>query len=82
MNGLQSKYERLDDAGIDRAKEIKRIGAQWHRASSQQERELLQVKLEGLREEHKLQKLITKTVRLRGSIRQSLREGGLIRRMS
>ncbi|CAK9047080.1 unnamed protein product [Durusdinium trenchii] len=82
LNGLQSKYERLDDAGIDRAKEIKRIGAQWHRASSQQERELLQVKLEGLREEHKLQKLITKTVRLRGSIRQSLREGGLIRRMS
>ena len=77
LNGLQNKYKRLDDEGIKRAKEIRRLGQSWNRASSQ-ERELLQVKLEGLREEHKLQNLVTKCMRLRQNIRQSLREGGAV----
>ena len=78
LNGLQSKYKRLDDAGIERAKQIQSLYLKCRRASSKQARELLQVKLEGLREEHKLQNLITKSVRLRRSIRQSLEDGGFM----
>ena len=78
LNGLQNSYKRLDDAGIDRAKEIKLLCGKCRKASSKQEGELLQVKLEGLREEHKLQNLITKFKRLRGSIKQSLKDGGFM----
>ena len=78
LNGFNSKYRRLDDAGIERAKQINSVRKQFNRASSQQERELLQAKLEGLREDHKLQKLQLKSVSLRGSIRQSLQDGGFV----
>ncbi|CAK9016100.1 WWE domain-containing protein [Durusdinium trenchii] len=77
LNGNQNKYGRLDGPGIQRAKEISSVRQQLKKAS-QQERELLEVKLEGLLEEHKLQNLVTKSLRLRGSIRQSLQEGGFI----
>ncbi|CAK9077899.1 unnamed protein product [Durusdinium trenchii] len=76
LNGLQNKNDILDDAGIERAKEIKSLYEKCRRASSQQEWELLQAKLEALREEHELEKLITKCVRLRGSIRHSLQMDG------
>ncbi|CAK9046789.1 unnamed protein product [Durusdinium trenchii] len=61
LNGNQNKYGRLDGPGIQRAKEISSVRQQLKKAS-QQERELLEVKLEGLLEEHKLQNLVTKSL--------------------
>ena len=82
LNGLQKRYDVLDDAGIDRAKQIQSLSHKCRRASSKQESELLQVKLEALREEHELQTLIVKSKRLRGSIRQLLQEGGFMKPVS
>ena len=78
LNGLQNQYQRLDDKGIARAKEISKVSEQLRNASSQHKHDLLQRKVEELRNEHILQKLIAKCHRLRSGIRQSLREGGLV----
>ena len=78
LNGLQTRHNRLDDWGIDRAKEILRVREKLRKASSEQFLEMLQVKLSDLCEEHVLQKLVTKRKRLRQHIRQSLGEGGVV----
>ena len=78
LNGLQNQYQRLDDQGIARAKEISKISKQLRCASSRENHDLLQRKVQELREEHVLQNLITKCHRLRSGIRMSLREGGLV----
>ena len=78
LNGFQKQYQRLDDKGVARAKEILKVSDQMRHASSQHNHDLLQRKVQKLREEHVLQKLITKCQRLRSGIRKSLREGGLV----
>ena len=78
LNGLQKQYDRLDDKGIARAKEIAKVSRQLRNASSQDTHDLLQRKVQELREQHVLQNLITKCQRLRSGIRQSFREGGLL----
>ncbi|CAK9098374.1 Uncharacterized protein SCF082_LOCUS46109 [Durusdinium trenchii] len=78
LNGYQTRYQRLDDKGVERAKDIQRVGNQLRNASSQQKLETLRVKLGDLREEHTLQNLVTKCRRLRRHIRQSLQEGGVM----
>ena len=78
LNGYQTRYQRLDDKGVERAKEIIRVGQQLRNASSEQKLEMLRVKLEGLREEHALQNSITKCCRLRRHIRESLQDGGVV----
>ena len=78
LNGLNNQYQRLDNKGIARAKEIQKVSRQLRNASSQEKHDLLQRKVQELREGHILQNLITKCQRLRSGIRQSLKEGGLV----
>ena len=78
LNGLQKQYDRLDDQGIARAKEIQKVSQHLRCTSSRENHDMLQSKVQELREEHMLQNLITKCHRLRSGIRMSLREGGLV----
>ena len=78
LNGFNKRYQRLDNEGIARAKEIKKVSEQLRHASSQHSHDTLQRKVQELREEHLLQNLITKCQRLRRDIRVSLGEGGLV----
>ena len=77
LNGLQSRYQRLDADGIARACEIRRLQKRL-RYLSGPERGTILSKLEELRAEHNLQKLISCCVLLRKDMRQSLRHGGRV----
>ena len=75
LNGLQGRYKRLDSDGIARAREIQRLHNRLRYLSGPEHGTMLS-KLEELRAEHKLQKLISRCDLLRKDMRQSLRHGG------
>ena len=77
LNGLQGRYQRLDSAGITRAREIQTLQKRL-RYISGPERATMLSHLENLRAEHNLQKLISRCDLLRKDMRQSLREGGQV----
>ena len=64
LNGLQGRYKRLDSDGIARAREIKRLRDRLRYVSGPERGSMLS-KLEELRAEHNLQKLISRCDLLR-----------------
>ena len=78
LNGWQKKYNRLDEEGVRRAKEIMSLQGKMHRSSCTKEQELLKGEIQELREEHMFQKLVTKCHLIRKDIRKLLREGGFV----
>ena len=77
LNGWQNRYDRLDEKGVGRAKEIQALQRQSYRGPCT-EKDVLRVKIQGLQEEHVFQKLVTKYHLLRKDIRNSLSEGALV----
>ena len=77
LKGNQSRYRRLDEAGIDRAKQIKLRGQELRKVSLQ-DREQREEELQALRQEHIRLNLICKANTIRGDIRRHLREGAAI----
>ena len=79
LTGWQKRYERLDAAGVVRARQIARVRDRLrYRVGSRQEYGALQRQLDELRSEHALQKLISRRNLLRKDVRQALREGGQV----
>ena len=77
LHGWQSRYRRLDSAGIVRAQEIHRSYQRLRRLSGPEHASMLS-QIEELRAKHILQKLISRCDLLRKDMRQSLREGGQV----
>ena len=75
LNGRQGRYQRLDSAGIIRARDIQRLQKRL-RYISGPDYALLLSQLDELRAEHNLQKLISRCDLLRKDMRRSLRQGG------
>ena len=78
LNGWQNKYNRLDEEGLIRAKELKSLWDKMHRSSCTKEQELLQCEIQELREEHMFQKLVTKCHLMRKDMRKLLGEGAFV----
>ena len=78
LKGHQSRYQRLDEAGMDRAKQIRQLSQKMQRTTSNQIKTRLEEELQVLRQEHLRQKLICKGKALRLEIRRLLREGATI----
>ena len=78
LNGWQNKYNRLDDQGACRAKELNSLRGKMRTSSCTKEQELLKGEIQELREEHMFQKLVTKCHLIRKDIRKLLREGGFV----
>ena len=75
LNGLQSRYKRLDTHGIARAREIQRLQRRLRYSSGQEHANMLS-RVEELRVEHHLKTLISQCHLLGRDLRLSLREGG------
>eukprot|EP00438_Fugacium_kawagutii_P035856 Skav205424 [mRNA] locus=scaffold582:342273:356124:- [translate_table: standard] len=82
MNGQQKWLERLDEAGITRAKAIKKLRSKQHylrkRSDEQEHQESLEAidaEISQLQEEHALGKLRSRCSRLRVQLRKLLSEG-------
>ena len=78
LNGWQAKYDRLDEEGVCRAKELESLRAKMRRSSCAKEQELLQGEIQELREEHMFQKLVSKCHLMRKDIRKMLSEGAFV----
>ena len=78
LNGWQKKYNRLDEEGLSRAKEIKALQIKSSRSTCLKEQELLQDTIQVLREEHVFQKLVSKCHLMRKDIRKMLSEGAFV----
>ena len=78
LNGWQARYRRLDEAGIERAKEIQTLQIRSYRTSCPQKLELLKDRVRDLQKEHVFQNLVSKCRLLRKDIRKALREGALV----
>ena len=78
LNGLQNRYNRLDEDGIERSMQLQRLYQKLRKTGCQQKVGLLQSELQELQTRHALLKLQSKCDALRRDIRQSLREGGAI----
>eukprot|EP00434_Breviolum_minutum_P013534 symbB.v1.2.011927.t2/scaffold809.1/size160600/6 len=76
LNGWQKKYNRLDEEGVRRAKELDKLRGKLRRSSCSKEQELLKGEIQELREEHMFQKLVTKCHLMRKDMRKLL--GGCI----
>lgn len=77
LNGWQMRYNRLDEEGSHRAKEIKGLHNKKGRLSCT-EKIQLQGKMQDLQAEHVFQKLVSKCLLLRKDIRNSLSEGAFV----
>ena len=77
LSGLQGRYQRLDSAGVARAREINRLQARVRQLAGPERARVLS-QLDELRDEHKLQKLISQCDLRRKDLRQSLRQGGQV----
>ena len=78
LNGWQSRYNRLDEEGLSRAKELKALQIKSSRSTCLKEQELLQDTIQVLREEHVFQKLVSKCHLMRKDIRKMLSEGAFV----
>ena len=78
LNGWQNRYNRLDEEGMGRAKELKALQNKMRRSSCTAEQALLQGKIQELQEEHVFQKLVAKCHLMRKDIRKMLSEGAFV----
>ena len=78
LNGWQKKYNRLDEEGLSRAKELQALQRKSSRSTCLKEQELLQDTIRVLREEHMFQKLVTKCHLMRKDIRKLLGKGAFV----
>ena len=78
LKGHQSRYRRLDEAGMNRAKEILKIRSRLKRTTSQQAKAKVEEELQALLQEHSRENLICKARMLKVDIRKLLREGATI----
>ena len=78
LKGYQCRYQRLDEAGMGRAKEIMNLRARLRRTTSQQVRAKMEEELQALLKEHSREKLLCKARMLKLDIRKLLREGATI----
>ena len=78
LNGWQTKYNRLDEEGVRRAKELHSLRVKMRTSSCTKEQELLQGEIQELREEHMFQKLVSKCHLMRKDIRKLLGEGAFV----
>ena len=77
-NGWHQRYRRLDEEGLDRAKEIQVLQRNLLRLSCTEKSQLLEGKIRDLQAEHIFQKLVSKCRLLRKDIRSSLSEGAFM----
>ena len=78
LKGHQRRYQRLDEAGMGRAKEILKMRYKLRKPSSQQAREKMEEELQALLHEHSREKLLCKARMLKLDIRKLLRAGAKI----
>ena len=78
LTGWQKRYNRLDEKGVSRAKELHSLQRKMRRSSCTKEQELLQDTIQVLREEHVFQKLVSKYHLMRKDIRKMLSEGAFV----
>ena len=78
LNGWQNRYNRLDEEGVCRAKELKALRIKSSRSTCLKEQELIQDTIQVLREEHVFQKLVSKCHLMRKDIRKMLSEGAFL----
>ena len=77
LNGLQSRFQRLDTDGVARAQEIHRLQKRLRPTYGEEHTTMLS-QLHELRAEHILQRLMSRCDLLRKDMRQSLRQGGRV----
>ena len=78
LKGHQGRYQRLDEAGMGRAKEILKIRSRLKRTTSQQAKAKVEEELQALLREHSRENLLCKARMLKLDIRKLLREGATI----
>ena len=78
LNGWQNKYNRLDEEGVCRAKELQALQIKSRQSTCAKEQELLQDTIRVLQEEHLFQKLVSKCHLMRKDIRKMLSEGAFV----
>ena len=78
FKGWQGRYRRLDDEGMKRSKEIIRLQRRMAGGKSNEQLALLNCELQRLREEHALQRVMSKCRSLRADIRKSLSQGACV----
>ena len=78
LKGHQARYKRLDEAGMNRAKEILKMRYELRKPSSQQAKANMEKELQALLQEHSREKLVCKGRMLKLNIRKLLREGATI----
>ena len=78
LKGHQSRYRGLDEAGMNRAKEINKIRSRLRSTTSQQAKAKMEEELQALLQEHSREKLLCKARMLKVDIRKLLREGATI----
>ena len=78
LKGHQARYRRLDEAGMNRAKEIMNLRTRLRQTSSKQAKAKMEEELEVLLKEHSREKLLCKARMLKRDIRKLLREGATI----
>lgn len=78
LKGHQARYQRLDEAGMGRAKEILKMRSRLRQTSSRKTREKTEAELQALLQEHSREKLLCKARMLKLDIRKLLREGATI----
>ena len=78
MNGNQKRYNRLDNAGADRAKMIKRLQTTLRSAAGRQDRVQVETHIQVLQNQHAVHKLASKCQELRNQARTLLREGAVV----
>lgn len=79
LKGHQGRYQRLDEAGVNRAKEIHKMRNKLGRSSSQQAKVKMEEELQALVHEHSREKLLCKARMLKLDNRKLLREGATIK---
>ena len=82
MSGRQSRYVRLDEASCLRAKEIRKLQAQWRQSRCPERRKQLEVELMRLKEEHAFARLVSEIQTLESDIRMMLADGGHVSQSS
>lgn len=78
FKGWQGRYHRLDDEGMKRSKEIIRLRKRMAGGKSNEQLALLNGELQRLREEHALQRVMSKCRSLRVDMRKSLSQGACV----
>ena len=78
FKGWQGRYSRLDDEGVKRSKEITRLQRRMAGGKSNEQLALLNGELQRLREEHVVQRVMSKCRSLRADMRKSLSQGACV----